>query len=59
MAFYHFKNQVQNGTIFINVNNQNKNCLDIYLKEGSVPASNSDFDKSAKAENIIILSNAN
>lgn len=58
MAFYHFTNQVENGTLFINVNNQNKNCLDIYLKAGSVPASNSDFDKSAKAENIIILPNA-
>lgn len=55
VAFYHYQNQVANGTLIVNVNNQNKLCLDIYVKEGTQRASSGSYDKHAKAANTVIL----
>lgn len=43
-----------NGTILIAVSNQNKNCLDIYMKEGSERATEQYNDKHSKASNELI-----
>lgn len=42
----------------MNVNNQNKNCLNIYVKQGSLPASDQENDKHAKGANLVLYPNA-
>jgi hypothetical protein len=57
VAFYHFENEVKGGTLIININNQNKNCLDIYARMGSERASSALNDKTAKASNSLLVPN--
>lgn len=58
IAFYYFENPVKDGTIIVTVNNQNKNCLDIYLREGSEKASASSYDGHAKSSNTLIFNSS-
>lgn len=57
-AFYNYHNDIENGTILITINNQNKNCLDIYFRKGSERATANYNEKSSKAGNSLMYNDA-
>lgn len=57
-AFYNYHNEIENGTILVTINNQNKNCLDIYLRKGSERATGNYNEKHSKAANTLMYEDA-
>jgi hypothetical protein len=56
-GFYHFENEVSNGTLLISINNQHKKCLDVYVRKGSDRASSGENDQKVVATNDLLVQN--
>lgn len=56
--FYTYENLIENGTIVIEVNNDNEKCLDLYILKGPEFPTASSFTKKSPSSNTLILENA-
>lgn len=58
VAYYNYHNENDDSTILVTINNQNKNCAELYLRKGSERATSQYNDKHAKTSNTLIYSEA-
>ena len=57
-SFYSFQNKEENGTIIIEVNNNNRRCLDLFIMKGTSLPTASSYDEKTLNYNYLVLQNA-
>lgn len=57
-AFFTFQNSIPNGSLLVEVSNNNRKCLDLYMLKGPGVATSSVNDKEAKGSNTLVLESA-